>query len=131
MIQAARQETNTANREIPPYIPRFETTSTTILITKKGVPFGARREWAECLDMAVGAVLKYNDNRAWAELWALPKIVLRAPERGGAGTGKKQLKTQDKDARDGSMEPEKVCSNSIHLDPRKNAQRRRRRSANW
>ena len=82
-LQAARQETNMTHREIPHYIPTFETTSTTKLITKKGVPFGARREWAECLDMAIGEVLKFNDERAWVELWVLLKMVLRAPEKGG------------------------------------------------
>ena len=110
-LQAERQTNTTTNRPIPSYIPNFETASTTKITTKKGIPFGARKEWAECLDVALGEVLRHNNERAWAELWAFPKMVLRAPDR-GARIGKKPQKTQDKDVRYGLIATETACSKS-------------------
>ena len=49
------------------------------------VPKGARRLWGQCLLVAMAAVLRYNDERAWTELMGLPKLVLRFHVRGGKG----------------------------------------------
>ena len=49
------------------------------------MPAGARAIWAECLTHAVKHAAFFNDEKAWAQLFALPKMVLGAPSaRGGA-----------------------------------------------
>ena len=51
--------------------------------TKKIVPKGAKRLWAQCLLSALCSVAAYNDTQAWQELYALPKCTLRSQQRGG------------------------------------------------
>ena len=53
------------------------------------VPVGARAVWAERLIHAVRHVSFHHDERAWLQLFALPKMVLGAPSsRGGANKRK-------------------------------------------
>ncbi len=42
-------------------------------------PDGAKAVWAECLNHAVKHVAFFNDEKAWVQLFALPKMVLGAP----------------------------------------------------
>ena len=49
------------------------------------VPAGAKAIWAECITHAVKHAAFFNDEKAWVQLMALPKMVLGAPStRGGA-----------------------------------------------
>ena len=53
------------------------------------MPAGARAVWAECLTHALKHVAFYNDEKAWTQFFALPKMVLGAPNQRG-GDGKKK-----------------------------------------
>jgi hypothetical protein len=51
--------------------------------TKDYVPKEARRVWSQCLTQALADVIEHNDQLAWAQLFMLPKAVLRSAQRGG------------------------------------------------
>ena len=53
------------------------------------VPGGARAIRAECITHAVKHVAFFNDEKAWRQLFELPKMVLGAPS-GRGGTNKKK-----------------------------------------
>ena len=61
---------------------------------KKGVPKGARRLWAQCLIQAISAAVIFNSTASWEELYALPKCVLRAQERGGKGRNRGEVESK-------------------------------------
>ena len=50
---------------------------------KTHIPKGARRLWSQCVVAALASFERFNDVRAWTELLALPRSVLRAEIRGG------------------------------------------------
>jgi hypothetical protein len=52
---------------------------------KEHIPTGARLLWGQCMLTALAAVVQHNDTRAWTELVALPKMLLRRHGRGGKG----------------------------------------------
>ena len=70
-------------RPIPSGCPSIEEACSRKIRPKRHAPEGARALWAQCLLSAVAAVNTFNDQRAWAELFALPKMVLNADVRGG------------------------------------------------
>ena len=63
-------------------------------VTKKGVPKGARRLWAQCLIQAISAAVIFNSTASWEDLYALPKCVLRAQERGGKGRNRGEVESK-------------------------------------
>ena len=69
--------------------PRMECVFTETHKVRPKVPAGAKAIWAECLTHALKHVAFYNDEKSWAQLFALPKMVLGAPSaRGGANKKK-------------------------------------------
>ncbi|MBM4023654.1 MAG: hypothetical protein FJ284_15705, partial [Planctomycetes bacterium] len=56
---------------------------------KLHVPKGARQLWGQCVLTALADVNAHNDDRAWADLFALPKLVLQASGRGGKAHSKR------------------------------------------
>ena len=50
---------------------------------KTHIPKGARQMWSLCLLAALAEVVEHNDMRAWADLLALPKLVLKSHIHGG------------------------------------------------
>ena len=60
----------------------------TRIITKAYVPQGAKQRWSQCLVAALSQVTAHNDDKAWRELFMLPKAVLRSAVRGGGKKGK-------------------------------------------
>ena len=71
-------------RAIPADWPSLEDVCSVNIPTRKYIPKGARKAWGECLSAALSQVHVYNDERAWIDLIGLPKMVLRASERGGS-----------------------------------------------
>ena len=62
--------------------------------TKKVVPKGAKRMWAQCFLSALCSVVAYNDTQSWQELYALPKCALRGQQRGGAARNSGEAETE-------------------------------------
>ena len=69
--------------------PSFEQVFSCRIPTKKYVPKRARSLWSECLTVAIADVCQHNDLKAWIQLLSLPKMVLRASNRGGKKNKKK------------------------------------------
>ena len=65
--------------------PSLSQISSVQIPLKLHVPTGARLLWGQCVLQALAQVVQFNDLRAWTELFALPKMVLKAQERGGRG----------------------------------------------
>ena len=82
-------------RPLPTDWPSLDDVLTTNIPTKAYVPKGAKRLWAQCLTVSLSQVVRYNDERAWLELLALPNMVLRAGFRGG----KKNKRRNETDTR--------------------------------
>ena len=74
--------------------PSLEESVSKRVFTKKQVPKGARRLWAQCLVQAIATVVAYNDCRSWRELFSLPKCVLKGQVRGGAGRDRGEAETK-------------------------------------
>ena len=55
------------------------------VITKKGVPRGAKQLWAQCVVQALSSAVDSNSVAAWIDLLTLPKATLRGSPRGGKG----------------------------------------------
>ena len=79
----AGQRSPSEGRPLPAGCPSLEAVFSSKIRVKEHVPKGARRIWAHCILTALAAVVRHNDLRAWTELLALPKMVLRAHVRGG------------------------------------------------
>ena len=77
-------------RDIPRDWPSFNCVFTETHKVRPNVPVGAKAVWAECLIHAVKHVSYHNDEKAWLQLFALPKMVLGAPSSGRGGGGGKQ-----------------------------------------
>ena len=63
------------------------------------VPTGARAVWAECLTHALKHVAFYNDEKAWAQFFALPKMVLGAPPPREGGMARRRAAPPAKSCR--------------------------------
>ncbi len=57
---------------------------------------GAKAAWAECLTHAIEHVAFFNDEKAWVQLFALPKMVLGAPSTRDGANKKKQAAPRGK-----------------------------------
>ena len=79
----AASRRQTAGRPLPTGCPDLEQVFGDRVSVKTHVPKGARHLWSQCLLTALAAVVRYNDERAWTELFALPKMTLRGNSRGG------------------------------------------------
>ena len=77
------QAAGTQSRPLPPDWPSLDQVVKTHIPTRVQVPLGARKVWAQCLAAAVSDARTHNDEKAWVQLLALPKMVLRVPDRGG------------------------------------------------
>ena len=89
--QLAREVNDSAQSQRPYDGPSFDEIFGKRVPTKAFVPKAARKLWAQCLLAAIAQVLEFNDELAWAELFILPKCVLRTSKRGG----KKHRKRSD------------------------------------
>lgn len=87
--------TSPDSRPVPPDWPSLEQVLTTRIPTRAHVPLGARKTWAQCLAAALSDARTYNDEKAWIQMLALPKMVLRAADR----AGKKNKKRNDVDVK--------------------------------
>ena len=74
--------------------PSFHDSAKKKVFTKKSVPKGARRSWAQCLLQSITAVVAFNDLSSWQALHALPKCVLRGQVRGGAKRHRGETETK-------------------------------------
>ncbi len=72
-------------RPFPAGLPSWEDIFVSKTRTKLHVPKEAQQLLGQCLLAALAAVLRHNDLLAWAELLALPKMLLRSGGRGGKG----------------------------------------------
>ena len=86
--------TNSAQPPPRPAAPSFEETAKKRSFTKKSVPKGAKRLWAQCLLAALSSVIAYNDTQSWQDLFSLSKCVLRGQQRGGAGRNRGEAETK-------------------------------------
>jgi hypothetical protein len=83
------EETQEAEgRPVQPGTPSWEQLAAGRIKTKNYVPKGAKQLWAQCLVAALNQVATFNDDKAWRELYMLPKAVLRSAFRAGGKTGK-------------------------------------------
>ena len=82
-------------RPVPDGWPSLQDIFENPIHVKQHVPDGARRLWCECLLSAMANVINHNDERAWIDLLALPKLVLCGSDRGG----KKHRKRQESDTK--------------------------------
>ena len=64
-------------------LPTFDEIQAGRTPTLRHVPGRARWLWARALTRAFAAVVHYNDERSWRELYMLPQCVLDPPARGG------------------------------------------------
>ncbi|CAJ1343891.1 unnamed protein product [Effrenium voratum] len=71
-----------AGRPLDPGCPSLEECFLKRVPTKPVVPKEAHALWSQCLLLALSQVVRFNDERAWLELFMLPKAVLRTQGRG-------------------------------------------------
>ena len=72
-----------------PNFPTFEAVFEDPIVAKVHVPVSARKLWGQCLAGALAEVVRVGDDRAWLDLFTLPKTVLRTALRGGKKNRKK------------------------------------------
>ena len=80
---------------MPPEWPSLEKVFTEQHRVRPKVPKGAQAVWAECLTHALKHVSFHNDEKAWAQLFSLPKMVLGAPGQRGGENKKKGGPTRE------------------------------------
>eukprot|EP00971_Amphidinium_carterae_P058152 1150299-Amphidinium_carterae.2 len=84
-------------RPIPDDWPSWDVIHRSPSATRKSLPKGAKALWSQCLTGALAQVVVYNDEKAWTELYMLPRAVLIAPSRGGSNHRKRaKLDTRDR-----------------------------------
>ena len=107
--------------------PPFDEVAKKRTSTKKQIPKGARRLWAQCLLAALASVVAHNDASSWSELYALPKWVLRGQIRGGQRNKKEARLRRSSSAADGWKGNGKPCGgkSKTATDPIPNCSKRR------
>ena len=78
-----------AGRPVPEGCPDWGAVFGVNIPIKAHVPKGAQQLWGQCLLTALASVTRFNDERSWLDLLAMPKMVLRAASRGGKGHRKR------------------------------------------
>ena len=76
--------------------PSWDAIATASVHTKAFVPTAARKLWAQCLIAALTDVVEVGDERAWLDLYMLPKAVLRSGQRGGKSHSKTKAMAETK-----------------------------------
>lgn len=94
--QREHQGNRTAQgRPMPENAPSWAEVAGTRMPTKAYVPKCARQLWAQCVIGAMEQIEQHGDERAWYELYLLPKAVLKSSGRGGAKAGGKRRAGQE------------------------------------